>query len=95
MAESKIDEILRLRQAPGVAGCSTGPGSCSNELVFDRPNPLQDGLRTARIMEENGALKDPEMRRTVEYKIASLKAQDGRHEKVDYQKGGHPLEGVD
>jgi hypothetical protein len=46
-------------------------------------------------MEESGALKDPDVRRNIEYKISCLKAQDGLHEKMDYQKSGHPLEGLD
>lgn len=92
LAESKLDEILRTRQAPGIAGAGRGPGCGNSEMVFDRPNPLHDGLRTARIMEEGGKLKDPRIVRLIQNKMRSLKAQEPLREKVDYQKEGHPIE---
>lgn len=88
--ESKLDEMLRLRKAPGVSGVSDGPGSCANEFVFDRPDPVKEGQRILRMMEEKGQLRDPKMMRAAQIKMDALKNRPP--EKVDYQKEGHPLD---
>jgi len=73
-----------------IHGVSDGPGSCSNELIFDRPNPKKDIPITVKKMEEAGQLKDPSMMAIAKMKME--KAKNMPVEKVDYQKGGHPLE---
>lgn len=88
--ESKLDEMLRLRRAPGVAGVETGPGSCSRELVFNRPDPAKDIPLTLRKMEEAGKFKNnPELARLADVKFKESKGK--QYDKVDYAKGGHPL----
>lgn len=90
MAESKLDEILRTRKCPGIAGCSTGPGSGSNELVFDRPDPAKDIPLTLRKMEEAGQLKDPAAMQAAMIKMRAAKTK--QYKRVDYGKEGHPIE---
>ena len=90
MAESKLDEILRTRQFPGVAGLSSGPGSGQNELVFDKPDPAKDIPITLKIMEQNGQLKDPDTLRMARIKMEAAKRMPRQN--IDYQKTGHPVE---
>lgn len=90
MVESKLDEILRTRQFPGVANVSDGPGSCSKELIFDRPDMQKDIPLTIKKMEESGQLKDPKMRAIATMKLE--KAKKMGPSKIDYQKEGHPLD---
>jgi hypothetical protein len=95
LAESKLDEILRTRQAPGVSGLDSGPGHSRGQMHFDRPDPYYNGLKTARMMEDAGQLKDPKLRKMVEFKVQKLKEQEPTREKIDYQVDGHPIERSD
>ena len=92
MAESKIDEMIRLRQAPaGITADRAGRGRRGHELVFDRPNPAKDIPETLKRMEEGGYFqKHPDALAS-----ANVKFEESKHmidSAVDYQKGGHPLE---
>ena len=90
MSESKLDEILRTRRFPGLSGLSDGPGSCNNELVFDRPDPAKDIPLTLKKMEADGKLNTPES-----IKAAKIKLEESKkmiNSGIDYQKGGHPLD---
>jgi hypothetical protein len=89
MVETKLQEMLRLRQPPNVAGADTGPGSGSNELIFDRPYPPKDIPLTLKKMEQAGQLNTPNAIANAKIKMEGLKKKVYR--KVDYDKGGHPL----
>jgi hypothetical protein len=71
--------------------------SHNNIGIIDRPDPLKECTLTARLMEEQGRLKDPKTRWAVETKLKALKEQEPTRQKLDYQKRGgedHPLYGV-
>jgi len=53
----KIKEMLEARQAPGVIRTNDGPGSCKNELIFDRPDPAKDIPLTLRRWKRMGGSK--------------------------------------
>jgi len=83
-------EWLADHKAPGIAGLSDGPGSGKHEFVYDRPRPKQDIPRTLAMMEEAGKLKKP-----ADLAMAKLKYEEAKtmpDSKIDYQKGGHPLD---
>jgi hypothetical protein len=73
-----------------VHGCADGPGSCVNEMVFDRPDPAKDIALTLKRMEQDGKLNNPELRAAAASKLEE--AKNSVHEKVDYGKDGHPLD---
>ena len=78
-----------IHQFPGVAGVSDGPGSCNNEMIFDRPDAKKDIELTCKKMEANGTfLRNPKMKALAEYKWK--KAQTMSYQKADYQKTGVP-----
>ena len=79
---------------PGLAGCSSGPGSGANEAVFNRPDPLKECRLALKKTEEAGQLRDPRKMAMAEAKLKSLKAQEPHRQKKDYDKSGHPLEGL-
>jgi len=95
MAESKLDEMLRLRQAPaGLTSDGAGRGRRGHELVFDRPDPARDIPETLRRMEDNGYFKKhPDALASAEVKFREAKYHRPQH--VDYQKEGHPLDTTD
>lgn len=62
-----------------------------HEIVFDRPNAVEDTRETLRRMEENGALNTPELKAAAMTKWNAIK--DKVYEKLDYQKGDHPFDG--
>jgi len=88
--ESKLDEILRTGKAPGVAGCSTGPGSGQNELIFDRPDAVKDGRIILGRMERDGKFKNPVTLAAAQTKWKAVNSR--KVEKIDYGKDGHPLD---
>jgi len=90
--ESKIDEMIRLRSAPaGLTSDGAGRGRGCHELVFDRPDPKRDIPETLRRLENDGYFrKHPDALASANVKFAEAKYHgDSR---VDYQKGGHPLD---
>lgn len=92
---SKLDEMLKARQAPGLAGISSGPGSGSTEMVFDRPDKAKEMEITARRMELNGSFKkDPQKGRQMRMLLDHAKARKaaGFQKRLDYQNGDHPLD---
>ena len=90
MAESKLDEIIRTRQFPGLAGLSDGRGSAANEIVFDRPDVEKETRITLQRMEADGKLNDPQTRKWAE--VVMEGARKRPKEKLDYQKGDHPFD---
>lgn len=91
MAESKIDEILRTRQFPGISGLSDGRGSGNKEMVFDRPDVAKEMEITFRGMEEQGKFaNDPERAATAKALLEDAKSKIKVN--IDYQKGWHPLD---
>ena len=86
-----IKEILESRQFPGIAGVSDGPGSSSNEMVFNRPDMEKETRLTLRAMENAGQLDSPDK---VEWAKAAMDyAKNTPQRKVDYEKPGeHPLD---
>ena len=90
MEETKLEEMIRLRQPPGLAGVSDGPGSGIHEMVFDRPDIHKEIPMTLAKMEAAGRLKDPSAMAAAKVKMDSLKHKP--REKLDYQKGDHPLD---
>lgn len=78
------------RSGYAVHGCSDGPGSAVNEIVFDRPDMAKEVRLTLKRMEDDGKLNTPELIRAAQVKYDELK--DRPVEKLDYQKEGHPLE---
>ena len=93
MAETKLEEILRLRRAPGLSGLSDGRGSGIHEMVFDRPYPKRDVLHGLKQMEESGQLNTPAARQAAKVKWDAVK--DAPDPRIDYQKTGHPIERSD
>ena len=91
MAHGGIKGIIESGKAPGVCRTSRGPGSCSNELIFDRPNMKKDIPLTLKKMEESGGfVGKPDSVRAARIKLEEAKAMPDST--VDYQKVGHPLE---
>ena len=76
--------------APAIHGCSTGPGSYENEMVYDRPDKAKEVRLTLQKMEAAGQLNDPQTRRYAEIYYDGVKNM--KPEKLDYQKGDHPLD---
>lgn len=81
---------------PGTQGLSDGPSSgrgANQRPVFTRPDPLRETMRSLKKSEEAGKLtgKDVALARA---KVEALKAQEPFRKKVDYEKDGHPLEGL-
>ena len=96
LCQECLDSDVRMTPM-GVHGLSEGPGSCSNETVFDRPDPLKECTRIAKMMEADGKLKDPKTKWAVETKLAGLKKKERFRKKLDYQKNSgadHPLKRV-
>jgi len=91
MAESKLDEMIRLGQGPSVVRTSRGPGSCSSEIVFDRPDMKKEIPMTLAKMELAGKFhNNPDA-----MAAAKIKYDESKHtppSNVDYQKEGHPLD---
>lgn len=84
-----IDAGVRMRPV-AAHGLSDGPGSSVGQLVFDRPNMKKDIPLTLRRMEQDGKLNNPDS-----MKAAMLKYKESQSlpdEKIDYNKGGHPLD---
>ena len=91
MAESKLDEMIRLGQAPACVRMTDGPGSCSHELIFDRPNPHKDIPHTLKQMELDGKFhNNPSAMAAATIKFDEAKNTPPSN--VDYEKGGHPLD---
>lgn len=91
MEHGGIEEILRTRKFPGVHGVSDGPGSSANEMVYSRPDREKETRMTLKRMEEDGKFKgNPELLYAA--KVAMAEAQSSPKEKIDYDKGWHPLE---
>lgn len=88
--ETKLEKMLRERRPPAVHGCSDGPGSCVNEIVFDRPDVEKETRLALRSMEDCGRLNTPEAKRNAA--LAMQRAKDYVGPKVDYGKDGHPLD---
>lgn len=88
--ESKLEEILRTRQFPGIAGLSDGPGSGATEVHFNKPDAKKEVLRVLRDMEDSGKLKDPKMREAAMTKWNAVK--DLPKPSVDYGKTGTALD---
>jgi hypothetical protein len=86
----RLKEMLEARKAPGVAGVETGPGSCSNEFVWARPDPKKDIPMTLRKMEAAGQLKNPDTMRAAMIKYRA--SQQKEYAKIDYDKHGHPVD---
>lgn len=78
-------------RAPALHRLSDGPGSGANQLVFDRPNMKKDIPLTLKRMEADGKLTNPDAMRSAQIKYEESKLLPD--EKIDYQKGGHPLDG--
>jgi len=65
-----------------------------SQVAFDRPDPLREVSKQARMMEEAGQLKNPKVRAMVDFKLRKLREQEPFRKKVDYQKNSgaeHPL----
>lgn len=91
MAESKIDEILRTRQFPGVSGLSDGRGSGKSEMIFDRPDTAKEMELTFKQMEADGKFaNDPQRAATAKKLLEDAKSKIKVN--IDYQKGWHPLD---
>lgn len=94
MVESKIDEMIRCRQAPGLHRLNDGPGSSSTQKVFDRPDVVKEVQMDLRAMEDAGRLRDPKAMQNAQIKMRAVKNREaaGLVKKLDYQKGDHPLD---
>ena len=92
MCKKCMDSGIKMRP-PAAHGLSDGPGSSVNELVFDRPNMKKDIPLTLKRMEQDGKLTSPDTMRAAQLKYEESKSLPD--EKIDYQKGGHPLDGGD
>jgi len=75
---------------PVCHGLSDGPGSCVNQIVFNRPDLEKEYRITFQKMEESGRFRDPSVKKQAEFMMDWAKAQP--KEKIDYDKGGHPLD---
>jgi len=78
------------KASPWLKGVSSGPGSCSNESIFDRPDPAKDIPLTLKRMEADGKLRDPHTMWAAKVKFDEAKRMP--HSKIDYQKSAHPLD---
>lgn len=78
------------RNVPWAHGLSDGPGSCVNECVFNRPDIEKETRIALKGMEDAGKLDTPEKRHQAEVLMES--AKNYRGPKLDYEKGGHPLD---
>lgn len=81
---------------PFVAGLSEGPDSgkgANQKPVFSRPDPLRETMRSLSMSERAGKLSSKDVV-LAQAKVAALKAQEPFRKKVDYEKDGHPLEGM-
>lgn len=92
MEHGGIQEIIASGCAPGLSGLNKGPGCGNRQRVWARPNPVKDMALDAKAMEDAGQMT-PEVAGWAEGKIEAAKNQV--HEKVDYDKHGHPLDGCD
>jgi hypothetical protein len=92
MDHGGIDEIIRSGHPPGKIGGKKGPGSCNWEKVFSRPDPVKDMTIDAKRLEESGQMT-PETAKWAKAKIEAAKARPS--DPVDYDKVGHPLDGVE
>ena len=72
-----------------VLGLYKGPSALRGELIFDRPRPEHDIKETARRVEAAGNMT-PDKAKWIKKKLKAVKNQPQK--KVDYQKGGHPLD---
>ena len=70
-------------------GCSDGPGSCANEMVFSRPDIKKETRITLKAMEDLGRLKDPE--RMAAAVVAMKAAENTPPVKQDYDKEGYSV----
>jgi putative FmdB family regulatory protein len=89
------DWAKRIISAPALRGLNKGPSAHNNEVIFERPRPLQDCANTFRRMEVDGFMKkNPEFEKLAAVKMKALKEQDaaGTLGSDDYQKGRHPLQ---
>ena len=90
----QCDEDTR-RWPTAVRGLSDGPGSMCNEAVFMRPDPLKETRMALRRAENAGKFVDnPKALRAAVDKLKALEKQEPFRQKVDYEKDGHPLEGL-
>ena len=86
----RIAEILESGQPPGKIGGNKGPGSCSREKIWAKPDPLKDMQLDAQKLEESGTMT-PDQERWAKMKIENAKHKT--YETVDYDKTGHPMDG--
>ena len=82
--------MVRIIGAPAVHGCADGPGTCTNELVFDRPDPAKEMQVAFRDMEDSGKLRDPAKMAAAQELLKAAKERP--KEDVDYGRDGHPID---
>jgi len=90
MEHDGIKGILASGKMPGITGCSTGPGSAENQFVANRPNLEKEYRLTFKAMEEAGRLRDPQIKKQVEFMYNWAKSQPP--EKIDYSKDGYSFD---
>jgi len=89
--ETKLEEMLRLRQAPGVSGLGSGPGRWGSERCFERFHLPTEAEQIGKKMDADGCEKrNPKLYNYVLQKYRQAKGKEHLFPKVDYGKTGHP-----
>lgn len=84
-----ICEIVLSGQAPGVTGCSDGPGTMNGKTHFCTPKPYEEVLKAAKATEEAGRLT-PKSEAFFRNRLKRLEPKKGGTG-MDYQKDGYPV----